>query len=302
MGRVGSITTLNISKYIFNMKILVTGGAGFIGTNLIKRLLDQNNTVFSLDNYSTGLRENEIEGCVYIRNSINNISAYDRNAFLKDIDVVYHLAAIARIQPSFERPGDYIDTNFNGTFEIVKYCVEHGIPLVYAGSSSKHNGRFKNPYTFSKDLGEDIVKLYQEHFNLKASIARFYNVYGPYQLKEGSYTTVIGKWLDNVEKGLPCEIYGDGEQRRDFTHVDDIVEALCTIAVRKAYGYEFELGRGENYSLNELRDVIGSNKFRYVEAKVGEARETLNTDKTAQNILGWNPNINVLDYIKKTFK
>ena len=279
------------------MKVLITGGAGFIGTNLIKRLIKQNHIVYSLDNYSTGLKENEIEGCTYYNNTIKNIFHYDRDIFLKDIDVVYHLAAIARIQPSFERPEDYIDVNFNGTYEIVKYCVKHNIPLIYAGSSSKHSGRFKNPYTFSKDMGEDIIELYQKHFNLNASIARFYNVYGPYQLKEGGYTTLIGRWINNIEKGLPCEIYGDGEQRRDFTHVDDIVDALVKIVEQKRYGFEFELGRGENYSINEVAKMFKISPV-YKDAKLGEAKNTLCLNSTESMFLGWKPKINLEDYIK----
>ena len=184
------------------MQILVTGGAGFIGTNLIKRLLHAGHSVTSIDNYSTGLRSNEVDGCNYYQTDIQRIFA-NGDRFKADIDVVFHMAAIARIQPSFERPEEYIDTNFQGTYEVVKYCVHNNIPLIYAGSSSKHAGRHKNPYTFSKDLGEDIIKLYQEHFGLNASIARFYNVYGPHQLTEGGYTTLIGKWLSNIKKGIP---------------------------------------------------------------------------------------------------
>ena len=179
------------------MKILVTGGAGFVGTNLIKKLLNDGYEVQSLDNYSTGLKSNEVDGCKYWADDIQNIWTMDT-----DFDIVFHMAAIARIQPSFENPEDYIITNFNGTYEVVKFCNNHNIPLIYAGSSSKHSGRFKNPYTFSKDLGEDIIKLYQKHFGLKATITRFYNVYGPHQLTVGSYTTLIGRCIDfNYEKG-----------------------------------------------------------------------------------------------------
>jgi len=279
------------------MKILVTGGAGFIGTNLIKRLLKEGHTVYSLDNYSTGLKDNEIEGCIYYNNSIKNISAYDKDIFLKDINIVYHLAAIARIQPSFKHPEEYIDVNFNGTYEIVKYCTKHNIPLIYAGSSSHHSGKFKNPYTFSKDLGEEIIKLYQEHFNLKASIARFYNVYGPYQLTEGGYTTLIGRWLKNIEKGLPCEIYGDGSKRRDFTHVDDIIEALIRIVDREKYGYIFELGRGKNITVNAVANLLNINPI-YKADKPGEAFATLADRTEARLHLEWDAKINLEDYIK----
>jgi len=274
------------------MKVLVTGGAGFVGTNLIKRLLKDGHDVQSLDNYSTGLKSNEVDGCRYWEGDIQNIWSMDN-----DFDIVYHMAAIARIQPSFERPEDYIDTNFNGTYEVVKHCLKNNIPLVYAGSSSKHSGRFKNPYTFSKDLGEDIIQLYQKHFGLKASITRFYNVYGPNQLTEGGYTTLIGRWIHNIENGIQCEIYGDGEQRRDFTHVDDIVSALMMIMYQKEYGHEFELGRGENYSINEIADMFGITPI-YKEAKPGEARETLNTDTTAFDVLGWIATTNIEDYVK----
>jgi len=274
------------------MKVLVTGGAGFVGTNLIKQLLKDGHSVISIDNYNTGLKSNHQEGCVYIEGDIRKFD------WPFEVDVVFHMAAIARIQPSFERPDDYITTNFNGTYEIVKFCVERDVPLIYAGSSSKHSGRFKNPYTFSKDLGEDIITLYQKHFGLKATITRFYNVYGPHQLTEGGYTTLIGRWIHNIENGIQCEIYGDGEQRRDFTHVDDIVSALTMIMYQKEYGHEFELGRGKNYSVNEIADMFGITP-NYKEAKPGEARETLNTDTTAFDVLGWVATTNIEDYIKE---
>ena len=282
------------------MKILVTGGAGFVGTNLIKKLIEQNHTVYSLDNYSTGLKENEVEGCVYYTNDIQKISAYDKR-FMDKIDVVFHLAAIARIQPSFERPEDYIETNFQGTYEVVKYCIQNNTPIIYAGSSSKHSGRFKNPYTFSKDMGEDIIELYRKHFNLKASITRFYNVYGPHQLTEGGYTTLIGRWINNIKKSIPCEIYGDGEQRRDFTHVEDIVDALVKIMEKQSYGLDFELGRGKNYSVNEVAEMFGIKPI-YKDSKPGEARNTLCEDKRAEMMLGWKPRRELSDYIKPWFK
>jgi len=278
------------------MKILVTGGAGFVGTNLIKRLLKDGHEVQSLDNYSTGLKSNEVDGCRYWAGDIQNISTMD-----KDFDIVFHMAAIARIQPSFERPQDYIETNFNGTYEVVKFCIKHNIPLIYAGSSSKHSGRFKNPYTFSKDLGEDIIQLYQTHFGLSATTARFYNVYGPHQLLEGGYTTLIGRWINNIQKGIQCEIYGDGEKRRDFTHIDDIVDALILIMEKNAWGYEFELGRGKNHSVNEVAKMFGIDPI-YKDDKMGEAQNTLNIDTTASEVLNWTPTRELEDYIKNLWK
>ena len=224
----------------------------------------------------------------------------DKNEFepTNNIDVVFHLAAKSRIQPSFTTPGDYIDTNFNGTYEIVKYCTRKNIPLIYAGSSSHHSGKLSNPYTFSKDMGEDIIRLYQKHYGLKSSIARFYNVYGPYQLTEGGYTTLIGKWLNNIQKGIPCEIYGNGEKRRDFTHVDDIVDGIVRIMKQQAYNNVFEFGRGKNYSVNEVAKLFNISPL-YKEEKLGEAQDTLADNSIPRNILGWEPKINLEDYIRE---
>ena len=279
------------------MKILVTGGAGFVGTNLIKKLLLQGHDITSIDNYNTGLISNHQDGAEYINFDIRNIDDY---SYWKP-DVIYHLAAIARIQPSFKKPYDYFTTNANATFKLAEYCSKNDIPLIYAGSSSHHSGKFKNPYTFSKDIGEELVELYQIHYGLEATIARFYNVYGPHQLTEGGYTTLIGRWLSNLEKGQPCYIYGDGEQRRDFTHVDDIVDALVLIMEKQAYGHQFELGRGKNFSVNEVAKMFGIQPA-YSDAKPGEARETLNTDITASKILGWNPQREISDYLKQVIK
>lgn len=279
------------------MRILVTGGAGFVGTNLIIKLLKEGHTVISIDNYKTGFAHNHISGCEYYNMDIRNIYDY---SWLKP-NAVFHLAAIARIQPSFTEPKDYFTTNANGTLNLVHWCAENNIPLVYAGSSSKHSGKFKNPYTFSKDIGEDIVFLYQKHYGLKASIARFYNVYGPYQLEEGGYCTVIGIWLKAFKEGKKLQVTGDGEQRRDFTHIDDIVDGLCRILDKNAWGYEFELGRGVDFSLNQLISFIGVTP-EYIPKRPGEARNTLNTDKLAKEVLGWNPQINIEDYISNEFK
>jgi nucleoside-diphosphate-sugar epimerase len=207
------------------------------------------------------------------------------------------MAAIARIQPSFKNPKEYFNINANGTLNISEYCSKNNIPLIYAGSSSHHSGKFKNPYTFSKDIGEEIIKLYQEHFNLQSSIVRFYNVYGPHQLVEGGYTTLIGKWLNNIKNGLPCEIYGDGEKRRDFTHVDDIVDGLIRVQKYNKYGHIFELGRGKNYSINEVADMWGLEVF-HIENKLGEAQETLADYSLAKELLNWKPKINLEDYLK----
>ena len=274
------------------MNIIVTGGAGFIGTNLIKRLLKDGHDVTSIDNYSTGLESNQQKGCFYMTHDIRVFDDYD----LIKPDIIFHMAAIARIQPSFKDPLSYFETNATGTLKIAKYCADNNVPLIYAGSSSHHSGKFKNPYTFSKDIGEEITQLFNYQFGLKSSIARFYNVYGPHQLKEGGYTTLIGRWINNIENGYECEIYGDGTKRRDFTHVDDIVDGLVKIMLNEKYGFVFEFGRGKNYSVNQVATMFDIKPI-YKEDKPGEAQATLAETFLAKQELGWNPKKNLKDYI-----
>jgi len=274
------------------MKVLVTGGAGFVGTNLIKRLLSDGHKVVSIDNYYTGKEENHQKGCKYLNHDLRNLTEF------MDVDVVFHLAAIARIQPSFKLPKEYFTTNANATLNLVDWCANNNVPIIYAGSSSKHSGRFKNPYTFSKDVGEDIISLYQQHYNLKSSITRFYNVYGPHHLKEGGYCTLIGKWENAIEDGNPLTIYGDGTKRRDFTHIEDIVDALVKIMEQEAYGYDFELGRGKNYSIKDIADMFEYGDVVYEDNKPGEALVTLCEDTLASEVLGWTPTLDISEYIK----
>jgi UDP-glucose 4-epimerase len=279
------------------MNILVTGGAGFIGTNLIKKLVQLKHNVTSIDNYSTGVKTNHQVGCKYVDADITEIENLDK--FKPDL--VYHLAAIARIQPSFDSPKDYFKVNANGTLNLVHWCAKNNIPCIYAGSSSTHSGKFKNPYTFSKDIGEEVIKLYQEHYGLNATITRFYNVYGPYQLLQGGYRTLIGIWLDAYQNNKEFIIYGDGEQKRDFTHVDDIIDALILIMQKKAYNYVFELGLGSNLTINEVLSYFGKSA-KIEPPRKGEARNTLNTDMLAKTILNWDPKIQLFDYLKIELK
>jgi UDP-glucose 4-epimerase len=276
------------------MNILVTGGAGFVGTNLIKRLLELKHNVISIDNYYTGFKSNHQVGATYITEDIRGITDY---GVYGKIDFVFHLAAIARIQPSFQKPIDYFETNASATFRLALFCAENNIPIIYAGSSSHHSGKFKNPYTFSKDIGEETILLCESIYTLKANIARFYNVYGPYHLKSGEYTTLIGRWEYNIENNLPLIIYGDGSKRRDFTHVDDIIDALILMVETNTWGNIFELGRGENYSVSEIADMF-NHPVKYESEKVGEADITLCDFSLANNILGWHPNRNIKDYIR----
>ena len=276
------------------MRALVTGGVGFVGSNLIKRLLEgYDNRIVSLDNYTTGNVENQYKGCKYIHGDIRDYKA------LGNFDVIFHMAALPRIAPSFKNPREVFETNVQGTQNILEYARVYDIPVIYAGSSSFHGGVYKNPYTFTKWQGEELCKMYSNIFGVPTSICRFYNVYGDYMINEGAYRTVLSIFKEQYEKDEPLTITGDGEQRRDFTHVDDIVDGLI-----KCYEHPsditltYEFGRGENYSINEIVDMFGSERT-YIDAIPGEARTTLRENDNARNVLKWEPKNNIGDWINE---
>jgi len=289
------------------MNILVTGGAGFVGTNLIKRLLKDGHNVVSLDNYSTGTEDNHQEGCKYIYTDIRDVVDFDY--FMENPDIIYHLAALPRIQPSFEFPATTLEVGMLGTMNILEWVkskkfqpsdeqVDWKPRVVFAGSSSVHSGKMKNPYTFSKYVADDLCLLYKEHFGVDVSICRFYNVYGPHQLIEGDYCTVVGIFEKQYKEGVELTITGDGEQRRDFTHVDDIVEGLILTSKSEKCYDEIELGRGENYSINELVEMFDCG-HTYIPERPGEARETLCDTLVSERLIGYKPKVNIKDYVKE---
>ena len=204
--------------------ILITGGVGFVGTNLAEKLLSQGHNVISIDDYSFGKKENELEGVHYINDDITNISSISES-----IDICYHLAAKARVQPSFEDPVDYFRVNVKGTMKVMDWAKKNNVKVVYAGSSSRHFSPEDSPYAMYKFLGEQLCRLYKKSYDLKVEIARFYNVYGPRENRDEKFGNVIGIWTTKALKGDPLPIVGDGMQRRDFTHVHDIVDGLVKI-------------------------------------------------------------------------
>ena len=261
------------------MKVLVTGGAGFVGTNLIKRLLKDDHEVFAVDNYSTGFRENQQDGCHYYYEDISNKYFWclgDKDECevtcdheIEKPDVIFHLAALARIQPSFKNPHEVFKVNALGTENVLEYARRDNIPVIYAGSSSTHGDHYANPYTFTKWQGELLCEMYNKVYNLPTVITRFYNVYGPHQILDGAYAAVIGIFEKLYSENKTLTVTGDGEQRRDFTHVEDIVDGLvrCSSNIDIAGGKIFELGRGKNYSINELTEMFGQTEVEYIPAR-----------------------------------
>ena len=196
--------------------ILITGGAGFVGTNLIKKLLSKGHSVTSFDNYITGKKENHQQKCKYINiNLANDYREIEKALFtINKYNVIFHLAAFARIQPSFIDPQIHIYNNFISTLNILEYARKNKIKLIYSGSSSVHKGIYNSPYSWTKWSGEELCLLYQKVYNMDISICRFYNVYGDYQIEEGDYATIIGIFEKQYREGNPFTIVGNGEQRR----------------------------------------------------------------------------------------
>jgi len=287
------------------MNTLVTGGAGFVGTNLVIRLLNDGHNVISIDNYSTGLEENHQDGCRYINADLSEMipkhNSWGQEKFqLEDIDVIFHLGALARIQPSLVDPLPHIKNNFMSTLNVLEYARVKGIPVVYAGSSSFHHGLYESPYAWSKWSGEELCKLYSNVYDMNTSICRFYNVYGKYQIEDGAYSTVIGIFERQFRNNKPLTITADGQQRRDFTHVDDIVDGLVRCSQHNLKAEFFELGSGVNYSINELADLFGKDyPKKYIPARKGEYDKTLCDYSKAEFKLGWKPKHDLEDYIKE---
>ena len=280
------------------MKALVTGGVGFVGTNLIKRLLEDGYDVVSIDNYSSGFKENHQDGCRYWDYDLSDkyCPILERNEY----DIIFHMAALARIQPSIKNPHKTILNNFVSALNVLETARKNDVRFVYAGSSSFHHGLYESPYAWSKHSGEQLCKLYSNIYDLSTVVCRFYNVYGSYQVEEGTWATVIGKFENQFRNNKPLTVVGDGEQRRDFTHIDDIVDGLIKCSEQPFRGEIFELGRGKNYSINEIADMFGKDYPRInLPSQPGEYDRTLADYSLAQDVLGWEPTVDIKDYIKE---
>ena len=277
-------------------KILVTGGAGFVGSNLIKLLLEKGHKVTSLDNYDSGTTDNHHKGADYITGDIDLINTMD-----KDVDIIYHMAALSRIQPSFNNPGETYRVNALGTQKVCEFARLANAKVVYAGSSSRWHDPYQSPYAACKHIGEEACKMYKKTYGMDIEIARFYNVYGPGEIVYGDWAAVIGIWRRQAEAKEPITIVGDGEQKRDFTHVEDIVEGLFRIGFKQEVHEDaWELGTGTNYSINEVylmfKEKFGTD-YKFIPEQSGNYRETLRENNDALERLGWKPEDKLLSYI-----
>mgnify|MGYP003109700230 FL=1 len=278
-----------------NKNILVTGGAGAVGTNLIEALLAKGNKVTSWDNYSAGKVDNHIAGANY--HPISTIQSVE--ALQDDFDLIYHLGEYSKVVPSFDEITNAFTYNILGSFKLLEAIRKNNIPVVYAGSSTKlsYPGELHSPYAFFKSTIAKLVQGYGDWYDIKYNICYFYNVYGPRTDTWGNeWQSVINIFKKQKEEGLPLTITGDGTQRRDFTHVNDIVNGLI-LAGSNIRNQEFQLGTGVDYSILEIANAF-DHHFEFIDARRGDRPKGLADITSTKDVLGYEPTYNIIDYIK----
>jgi len=292
-------------------KIIVTGGAGFIGSNLTDALIEKGHDVLIIDNLSTGRKENINPKANFFEADLRDFDKI--RPLFENIDFVFHEAALPRIPLSIEKPIESNDINIKGTLNVLVASKEAGVKrVIYAASSSALGGNAKlpmkedglcqplNPYALQKYVGELYCKIFSDIYALPTVSLRYFNVYGPRQPREGSYVPVIGIFLTQKSRGEKLTITGDGEQTRDFTHVFDVVRANILAMGRDTVGKGevINIGAGTNYSINEIAKMVGG-EVTYIPLPPGEMRDTLADISRAKELLGWEPKVTLEEGIKK---
>lgn len=288
------------------MRSLVSGGLGFVGSNLVDMLIDQGDDVWVIDNLSSESSSinHKNSKATYIIKPVQEIMSMDLDI---QFDRIFHLAAEARIQPSFEHPLRYFESNTLGTASICEFArITNSKSLVYATTSSKNHGTpYLTPYTYSKVAGEGIVKTYSECFGMNMAMATFYNVYGPREPKSGEWATVVAKFGRQWKANLPLTVVGDGKQSRDFTHVEDICKGLIMISEGNWKGDNFDLGRGEPISILEMAKMWvdgDEDRIKFIPLRKNEGLHTLCDVNATYEKLKWLPKKSLIDYIKNKKK
>ena len=277
-----------------NKSILVTGGAGFVGSHLCEKLYSLGHTVTSIDNYFTGSVANHILGVHYIRGDVSTIN----NVFkARRFDIVYHLGEYSRVEQSFDDVETVLDFNTKGINEVLKYCMKYNTKLVYAGSSTKYgdNGPNSSPYAFTKAKNTELVKNFGEWFGLDYAISYFYNVYGPREIQDGHYATVIAKFHRLKKEGVPLPIVSPGTQQRNFTHISDIVNGLILVG-ENGHGDGYAIGNSKAYSIIEVAEMFQS-ELEYLPPRRGNRMSAV-IDTSAVQSLGWEETVDLETYIK----
>jgi|TARA_A100001515_G_scaffold3002_1_gene3011 UDP-glucose 4-epimerase len=283
------------------MRYLVTGGAGFVGSNLVDRLIDDGHDVVIVDNLSTGDRKNINPKAEFWKVDITDVNE-DWEEIFVDIDTVFHTAAMARVQPSIDDPVAFDKVNVGGTLNMLKVSYDNGVRrFVYSASSSaygdtdnlpqkeSHSTDPISPYAVQKMVGEIYCTMFPKVYNMETVSLRYFNVYGERQSFEGAYALVMGVFANQLLSGKPMTINGDGEQRRDFTYVGDVVDANIRAATsdKVGNGEVINIGNGDNKSVNELADLLGGERIH--REPVIEPFATLADNTKAKELLGWKP-------------
>tara|TARA_R100000008_G_C3565813_1_gene159079 strand:- start:43 stop:951 length:909 start_codon:yes stop_codon:yes gene_type:complete len=294
------------------MRYIVTGGAGFIGSNLVDKLIEDGHEVIIFDDLSVGDYNNLNRYARFIDVDISKSNLDHYKKWFNGVDTIFHTAAKARVQPSIEDPLFFNETNVNGTLRLLKLAVDSGVKrFVYSASSSAygdtdifptHEKVFTNPlspYGAQKLMGEIYCKTFSQIYDIETVSLRYFNVYGERQSLEGAYRLVMGIFVNQRLNNKPMTINGDGEQRRDFTYVGDVVRAniLASKSDKVGNGEVINIGNGDNKSVNELADMIGGDRV-YGEPVI-EPRQTLADNSLAYDLLGWKPTMVLEDWVKE---
>jgi UDP-glucose 4-epimerase len=272
--------------------VVVIGGCGFVGSNLVQYLINKNYTVIVIDNEYSGVRK--FKQVLYIRDKSINI-----NSILKKLNIhtVFHFGEFSRINQSFYKTEDCLDFNIKGTLEVVKYCNKNNVKLVYSASSSTFNNKENlSPYAYSKFHNVNLIKNYHQWFNLKYEIVYFFNVYGPGQIGTGNMATVVGIFEDQYRNKKPLTVVKPGTQRRNFTHIDDIVNGIYK-AWKKNLNKEYMLGNEKSYSVIEVAKMF-NHKIKFIKEQKGERFKSVKIDNKNNKLLNFKAEINLKDYIK----
>jgi|TARA_R100000081_G_C4801797_1_gene164692 UDP-glucose 4-epimerase len=293
-------------------KCLVTGGCGFIGSNIVDRLISDGHEVIVLDNKSADNAKFFVnEKAQYACQDISNYQL--TNTFYAGVDYVFHLAAESRIGPSIDNPLDTVQKNCLGTATVLQCARKWGVKKVMYSSTSSGYGNNPhpnvetqpddclNPYSVTKIAGEKLCKMYTDLFGMKTVTFRYFNVYGDRAPRTGQYSPVIGIFFRQRDAGEDLTIVGDGEQRRDFVHVSDVVSANLAAAFNDVddvhYGQVYNVGSGKNYSVNEIASWI-SDKQVHLPERVGEVRVSLANIDKIKNVFGWEPKVDLEEWVR----
>jgi len=277
------------------MKILVIGGAGFVGSNLCEELL-KDHAVYSLDDYSSGSEDNHVEGVTYIKGHSKDISR------LVDfqVDIVYHLGEYSRVEKSFDDIEKVVDSNVLGTISVIEFWRKKKFKLVYAGSSTKFStgclGKNQSPYAFSKSSNTELVSNYGSWFDLPHAITYFYNVYGQREIEQGKYATLIALFKRKYLNGESLTVVEPGHQKRNFTHIDDVVSALILIGAN-GEGDGFGIGCDDSFSVLEIASMFGG-EIKMLPSRRGNRTDGIVVTEKTKN-LGWSASMNIGEYITR---